>query len=337
MNIPSIHPELEHHSELLKSSSCLNRLEHLAIWFAKRQNRDIPEHLNTATVLFAADHGVHPRDDEQPGATLQRLKHIAHGNSAIADLCKQAGNRLHVIDLGVDPGPNGDRADPDSIEHAIVRRGGSADITREAAMSQQEYWEAVGIGEEMATRCITDGANLLIAGAISETSAISNAAVAAELLGLTPEEALQSARFCDPNRYADALMAVEHAKARATGTPSHDILRELGGFETAAMAGFYRAAIENSVPILLDGYASATAALAALAWDVRMAGWMMASHVSADGGHRAALEELGLEPLVELQCNLDEGKLATLMVPLLQAAITLQQGLMRIEANSKTA
>ncbi|RLL50029.1 nicotinate-nucleotide--dimethylbenzimidazole phosphoribosyltransferase [Mariprofundus sp. EBB-1] len=330
MPIPSIHPEQNHHSTLLKASSCMSQMENLALWFSKRQNREIPNTLQAAVVLFAADHGVAIANGcNGKRSTLDQVRHAASTDSVIAELCKQAGCNLHIVDVGV----TGSLADNDLVEHAKVRSTGTPDITTESAMSQMDYWESVGIGEEMANRAIEQGANLLIASSISAGDRIAIAALISELLGLPPEEALSSTNI-SPGTYGRELIAVEQALERAQGTPSHDILKELGGIEMAAMAGFYRAAAEKGVPVLLDGLASATAALAAIAWDVRIAGWVLASHVSNDAGHRDVLEDLGLEPLVELKSSIDGGKVATLMLPVLQSAITLQQGLARIEMNS---
>ena len=328
IEIPSIHPEQNHHSTLLKPSGCISRLESTALWFAKRQDKEVPDSIKAATVLFAADHGVSiGMDCHQDIATSQRIHDAAADDSVIASLCRQADSSLHIVDVGV----AGSLADIDAVEHAKVRTTGTADITTEAAMSQEDYWEIVGIGEEMANRCIAAGANLLIAGSISSGNRISIAAIISELIGLSPEEALNVCPGSNPETYANELIAVERAKSRATGTPSHDLLRELGGLEMAAMAGLYRAAAHKGVPVLLDGIASATSALAAIAWDVRIAGWLLASHVSDDPGHLEVLEELGLEPLVKLKHSIDEGKIATLMLPVLQSAITLQHGLTRID------
>jgi nicotinate-nucleotide--dimethylbenzimidazole phosphoribosyltransferase len=54
---------------------------------------------------------------------------------------------------------------------------------------------------------------------------------------------------------------------------------------------------------------------------------MLAAHVSAERGHRAALHELGLEPLVDLGLRLGEGSGAALVLPLLDAAIALHAGM----------
>jgi len=329
IEIPSIHPEQDHHSALLRPSSCMSQMESIALWFAKRQDKETPDSIKAATVLFAADHGVSANIAcHHDISTMQRVHNAVSSDSVIASLCRQADSSLHIVDVGV----AGGLADIDAIEHAKVRATGTADITLKAAMRQEDYWEIVGIGEEMANRCIAAGATILIAGSISSGNRISIAAIISELIGLSPEEALSACPDSNPETYASELMAVEHAKARASGTPSHDILRELGGLEMAAMAGFYRAAAHKGVPILLDGLASATAALAAIAWDVRIAGWMLASHVSDEPGYREVLEELGLEPLVELKRSIGEGKIATLMLPVLQSAIALQRGLASIEA-----
>ncbi|MDX8406360.1 MAG: nicotinate-nucleotide--dimethylbenzimidazole phosphoribosyltransferase [Mariprofundus sp.] len=324
MEIPAIHPEQGHHSKLVMPGACIKRLEEIAIWFAMRQNREVAEPIKPSVVLFAADHGIAMRVGRECKST-DLLRSTAAADSTLRQLCQQAGATLHIVDLGVDDG----LADVEDIEHAKVRSNGSADISSESAMDQMNYWECVGIGEEMAHRAIAEGANLLVAGSIACGDNIAIAAVISELTGLPADAALLP--HADPDVYARELTAVEQTLLRAQGTLSHDILREIGGLELAAMAGFYRAAAASGVPVLLDGRGSAAAALAAIAWDVRIAGWMLASHVNEDAGHQAALEALGLEPMLEVKANIGSGKVAALLLPVLQSAISLHRGLAAIE------
>jgi len=323
MKIPAIHPDHEHHSSLLQPVGCLDRLEGVANWFAQRQGNALPDNLKPAIALFAADHGVATSftyPEEEPD-TAARVMHAASDVSVIRALAADAGASLRIVDLGV-------RGEVSGVEVETVSAAGSADIRVASAMSQEQYWEAVGIGEDLAAAMIKDGANLLIASSLVSGDRVSVAAVVCELTGLAPEEALEAS---SPETYSEELMAVEAALARNQGTPSTDILREIGGIELAAMAGFYRAAARNGVPILLDGRASAAAALAATAWDVHIAGWMLASFVCKDSSHELLLEELGLEPLMHLSRDLNGAKGATLLLPLLQSAILLQRGLATIE------
>jgi nicotinate-nucleotide--dimethylbenzimidazole phosphoribosyltransferase len=324
MDIPAIQPAREQHSLLLLPNSALSRLEEIACWFSARQGKELPDTLNVAVVIFAADHGASTENIE-PG-TDQIVRNAANGTAPINALVKQSAASLKIVDVGV----AGDLSDVDAIEHAKIRSG-SGNVAKDPAMTQGEYWEAVGIGEDMANQAIADGANLLIAGEISAGNHVSNTAVICELMGLEPEEVLDSGLGANHESYSHDLLAVEEALARAQGTPSHDLLMQLGGLETAAMAGFYRAAAQQGVPILLDGFTSATAALTAAAWDVRIAGWMLASYVSNCIGHRQAVEELGVEPLVQLNANLNAAMGATMMIPVLQSALALHRGLIVAE------
>ncbi|ATX81020.1 nicotinate-nucleotide--dimethylbenzimidazole phosphoribosyltransferase [Mariprofundus ferrinatatus] len=323
MEIPVINPESEHYSSLLQPAGCISRLEDVANWFAKRQGKELPDQLKPAIVLFAADHGVAAslsHQDSRSG-TAGRVAHATSSDSVIRKLAKEAGASLSIVNLGV-------RDEITGVDSETVRESGSGDIRVEPAMSQEEYWEAVGIGEELAARAISDGANLLATSSLASGDHVSVAALLCELAGVAPEEALESGSH---ESYPDELMALEASLERARGTPSHDILRELGGLELAAMAGFFRAAARKGVPVLLDGKASAVAALAATAWDVRIAGWLLASFVSDESAHRIVLEELGLEAMMHLKRSLSGGKGAALLMPLLQASLTLQRGLATIE------
>jgi nicotinate-nucleotide--dimethylbenzimidazole phosphoribosyltransferase len=324
MDIPAIQPAREQRSLLLMPNGALSRLEEIAGWLSARQDKELPETLNVAVVIFAADHGASTENTE-PG-TDQMVRNAAAGNAPINALVQQNAASLKIVDVGV----VNDLSDVDAIEHARIRSG-SGNVAKDPAMTQSEYWEAVGIGEDMANQAIADGANLLIAGDISVGNQVSNTAVICELMGLEPEEVLDSGLGADHEIYSHDLLAVEEALARVKGTPSHDILMQLGGLETAAMAGFYRAAAQQGVPILLDGFTSATAALTAAAWDVRIVGWMLASHVSDHIGHRQTVEELGLEPLVQLNVSLNAAMGATMLIPVLQSALALHRGLITAE------
>ena len=323
MDIPAIQPIPEYQSSLLVEDGALSRLEEVACWFVARQGKPTPEPLKAAIVLFAADHGVAGENQE----TADQVRRIASGQALIKRMAAQNEATLKIVDVGV----TADLSDVEGIEQAKVRSG-SGNIATTAAMSPAEYWEAVGIGEEMANQAVDAGANLLIAGNIGAGTGIAATAILCELLGLEAEDVLDLPEGGDPERYSHNLMAVEQALARAAGTPSHDILMQLGGLEIAAMAGFYRAAAQRGVPILLDGFISAVAALAAVAWHVHIAGWMLASHVSKQLGHRQILDELGLDPLVHLPQGMQAGEGAALLLPVLQSALQLHGDLLAVEA-----
>jgi nicotinate-nucleotide--dimethylbenzimidazole phosphoribosyltransferase len=77
------------------------------------------------------------------------------------------------------------------------------------------------------------------------------------------------------------------------------------------------------VVVLLDGFISSVAALVAARLSPDAVGSMIAATRSPEPGHRRVLEDLGLEPLLDLGLRLGEGTGAALALPLVRAAIVL--------------
>ena len=74
------------------------------------------------------------------------------------------------------------------------------------------------------------------------------------------------------------------------------------------------------LPVILDGYATAVAALAATRLQPAAGAGLFASHLSAEPGHERVLTELGLEPLLDLRMRLGEASGALMALPLVERA-----------------
>jgi nicotinate-nucleotide--dimethylbenzimidazole phosphoribosyltransferase len=99
-----------------------------------------------------------------------------------------------------------------------------------------------------------------------------------------------------------------------------EILRRLGGAEFAVLAGAVAEARIRSIPVVLDGYATA-AAVAPLGFRVDGAlDHCLASHLSPEPGHGPLLDRIGLEPLLDLEMRLGEGSGALVALPLIGLA-----------------
>jgi nicotinate-nucleotide--dimethylbenzimidazole phosphoribosyltransferase len=99
------------------------------------------------------------------------------------------------------------------------------------------------------------------------------------------------------------------------------VLAAFGGFEHAALAGFIAAAAALRIPVILDGMIAGAAALAAAALAPGATDCCLAGHRSAEPGHAATLEHLGLRPLIELELRLGEGTGALLALPIAASAV----------------
>jgi nicotinate-nucleotide--dimethylbenzimidazole phosphoribosyltransferase len=101
----------------------------------------------------------------------------------------------------------------------------------------------------------------------------------------------------------------------------------LGGRELAAILGATLAARHHNLPVLLDGFVctAAAAPLARLRQDAL--DHTALAHLSAEAGHRALAQALNLSPILDLGMRLGEASAATLVVPLLRAAIACHTGM----------
>ncbi|HSD09439.1 MAG TPA: nicotinate-nucleotide--dimethylbenzimidazole phosphoribosyltransferase, partial [Candidatus Binatia bacterium] len=100
-------------------------------------------------------------------------------------------------------------------------------------------------------------------------------------------------------------------------------LASVGGFEIAGIVGVILGGAAEGLPVVLDGFVAGAAALVAVAIAPAARAYLFAGHRSAEAGHRAALDALGLEPILDLGLRLGEGTGAMLALPILDAAVRL--------------
>jgi len=310
-------------ASLTKPAGALGRLEELACWFAARQGRAIPAAIVPAITVFAADHGVAARGvSAYPSeVTAQMVANFARGGAAINVLARAIGARLTVVDVGV-AAPLASLA---GVVDAKVRSG-TADLSVSPAMTRAEAERALAIGAEHAALDVAAGATLLIAGDMGIGNTTPSACLICALAGEPPARIVGAGTGIDDATRARKIDVVARALERAGSRRPRDgveWLAEVGGLEIAAIAGYYLEAARRGVPALVDGFIASAAALAARAVAPRAAEWLLASHASAELGHRLALRALGLDPLVDLSLRLGEGTGAALVVPLVNAALKL--------------
>jgi len=319
--------------QLTKPPGSLGRLEELACWFAARSGKPIPEISHTEVFVFAADHGVAAQGVSAfpQAVTGQMVANFAGGGAAINVLARLEDCRMEVVDVGV----ASDAEPPPSVRREKVRAG-TRDLLVEAAMTDDELTKALDVGARCAREAIQRGAQLLIAGDMGIANTTAAACLICAFTDTMPEQIVGRGTGVDDAGLARKREVVTTALARARKAigkleiPAADARRmfaQVGGLEIAAMAGFYIEAARNRVPVLLDGYISGAAALAAVRLEPGAVRWMLASHRSAEGGHGYALQALGLNPLVDLGMRLGEGSGAALTLPIIKAALALHRNM----------
>jgi len=83
------------------------------------------------------------------------------------------------------------------------------------------------------------------------------------------------------------------------------------------------AAASHKTPVVIDGFISGAAALVAFKIEPKVKEYMIAAHCSAEKGHRAVLDYLGLRPLLDLDLRLGEGTGAALAISMAEASVKI--------------
>ena len=307
------------HERLAKPSGALGRLEALGTSLAAMAGACPPPVPEPAVVaVFAADHGVlaegvTPWPQE---VTARMVAALARGAAAVNVLARQVGAEVLVVDVGV-----GGRTGPGPGVLGRRVRAGTANLARGPAMTEGEVLDALDVGAEVATGCVAGGARCLVTGDMGIGNTTAAAALVAALAGRPAAEVTGRGTGIDDATLARKVAVVEGA-LRRTGTDAGPagVLASLGGLEIAALAGFVVGGAGARVPVVLDGVVSDAAALAAASLAPGVERWCLAGHRSPEPGATAALEHLGLEPVLDLGMRLGEGTGGVLALPVIQAA-----------------
>lgn len=311
---------------LTKPVGSLGRLEELAACYAAMTGEDAPKPPRPAVVIFAADHGVTSEGvSAYPSAvTAQMVLNFLHGGAAVNVLAAQAGAEVRVVDIGVayDFGP---------VPGLIARKvaPGTGNMLVEPAMTNAQACEALTVGVELAVQAARDGIGLLGTGDMGIGNTTASAAITAVLTGRPVREVTGRGAGVDDGGLARKVSVIEAALARHRPDPNVpvDVLAKVGGLEIAGLAGLIIGAAAHRVPVMLDGFIAAAAALIAVGLQPLCREYLIASHLSVERGHQAALNHLALRPMLDLGLRLGEGTGACLAFHLVEAAIKVLTGM----------
>lgn len=306
-----------------KPVGSLGRLEEIAVQIGMIAGSLAPD-LGAARILvFAGDHGITAEGvTSYPSAVTREIaKLILAGTAGVNVLARAAGVGVTLVDAGMlQPLPG----HPLLIDRRIG--GGTKNSRREPAMSDEECTAAIEAGWAIDARIGGDNVGIVGFGEIGIGNTSAAALVAHVLSGIELRSLVGSGAGVPvlglDHKYRVLSETIARAPIGALDSPARafDALRQFGGFEIAMMAGAMTAAAAAGRVILVDGFISTTAAIAAGALSPATLDNCIFAHSSAEAGHAVLLRHLGVRPLLELEMRLGEGTGAALAVPLVRAA-----------------
>jgi nicotinate-nucleotide--dimethylbenzimidazole phosphoribosyltransferase len=312
-------------NSLTKPHGSLGRLEELSIKLAGIKGTATPKLEHKSIIVMAADHGVatetvslYPQE-----VTRQMVLNFLKGGAAINALAGQIGARVIVVDMGV---KGGFQPLPGLLCKMIDF--GTQNMTYGPAMTRQQAIDAIESGIQAVEAEMAKRLDIVGTGDMGIGNTTASSAIFAAISGKQPKKITGRGTGVGDKQLAHKIKIIE--KALSINKPDSknplDVLAKVGGFEIGGLAGVILAGAAYRIPLVIDGFISGAAALIAVGLSPKVRDYLIASHLSAETGHEALLQFLGLSPLLNLNMRLGEGTGAVMGMFLADAAArTLSQ------------
>ncbi len=305
--------------QLTKPQGSLGRLEALSVQLAGITAQVRPRFKQPAIITMAGDHGVARQGVSAYPAevTPQMVLNFLRGGAAINVLARHVGARVVVVDIGV----ASDLPAHSELVNAKIAKG-TRDFSIGPAMTREEARRAIEAGIEIVTREIERGADIIGTGDMGIGNTTPSAAITAAITRRPVKQVTGRGTGLDDAGLARKIATIERALEINKPNPNDglDVLGDVGGFEIGGLAGVMIGAAARRVPVVIDGFISGAAALIAYTLAPAVQPYLIAAHRSVEIGHRAILDYLRVEPLLDLDLRLGEGTGAALGISLCLAA-----------------
>jgi nicotinate-nucleotide--dimethylbenzimidazole phosphoribosyltransferase len=303
---------------LAKPPGSLGKLEDIAVRLAGISGKTVYNTEKRCVIIMSSDNGV---VEEGIASAPQAVTHVqtlnfTKGLTGVAVIAKQFNTDLIIVDMGINADVNSQ-----FVRNKKIRKS-TWNIAKREAMTHDEAVQAILAGIETAVEAAEDGYTLLGAGEMGIGNTTTAAAVLCALTGIPAEQAAGKGAGLREEAYRHKIEVIKAALEinKPDACDPIDVMAKVGGFDIAAMAGVYIGAAFSRIPVVIDGYISMVAALAASQLNPVIKDFMFASHASYEQGFAYAAGTLGIEPYLNLNMRLGEGSGCPLMFTVIDAA-----------------
>ena len=306
---------------LAKPPRSLGVLEEISVRFAGMTGRLYNEAKRRRILIFAADNGVVAEGvtSAPQSVTLAQTINFTRGLTGVAVLAKHYHTELRVYDMGI----NAQFHQSGVIDCKIAM--GTRNLAVEPAMTREQALRAMETGFAAAEQAKREGVEILGIGEMGIGNTTTSSAILSCLLNRPAEETTGRGGGVNDAGFARKKEVIDSAIALHRPDPADvvDVLSKVGGFDVAAMCGAFLGAAANRLPVVIDGYISAVAALCASRVNRDCLNYMFASHVSWERGYALAMDEMGLKPMLQLEMRLGEGSGCPIAFEVIDSALTV--------------
>lgn len=317
---------------LTKPRQSLGKLEEFAWKIAGITGKLSPGINNKVIFTMVGDHGVavegvslFPQE-----VTGQMIYNFLNGGAGVNVLAKHIGARVIVVDMGSIVKIN--TKSNDFVDKKIAL--GTKNMMTGPAMTKEDAIRSIEAGieifEEEGARSHIDIVGLGEMGIANTTAA---SAITSCITGAAVEDVTGRGTGINQEQLKNKIATIKKALEMNHPNPKDplDVLQKVGGFEIGGLAGVILEAAAENIPVVMDGFITASAALIATEIAPQSKEYLFASHNSVEKGHAIALRWMGLEPMFDLNMRLGEGTGACLGISMIEAGVKIMNEMATFE------
>lgn len=344
---------------LAKPTGALGDLEEITIRLAGITGQVKNDVTKQAIAIFSADNGVVDEGvaSAPQSVTLSQTINFTRRLTGVGSMAKYFGIDLLVVDMGVKMDIPQELYCDEMVQNQSLTRGivnrslgrGTKNLAQGPAMTREEALKAIYTGMDAVEAIKNCGYGVFGIGEMGIGNTTTSACVLAALLGLDGEDVVGRGGGLNDEGMLKKIRIVDEAVARCEQYGGGNvvdeadtenirtriskeidvvgILAEVGGFDICAMVGAFLGAAYYKLPVVIDGYISAVAALAAYWLAPQVTDFMFGSHVSKEKGYMVAMDALDVKPYFNLGMRLGEGSGCPISFKIMETACATMNGM----------
>ena len=322
---------------LAKPTGALGTLEDISVQLAGITGKVKNSMTKQAVVIMSADNGVVEEGvaSAPQSVTLSQTINFTRRLTGVSSMAKYFDIDLLVVDTGVKMAiPSSLYTDEMTEEGRLTSKianrriaDGTRNLAKEPAMTEDEALRAIMTGMEAAKAIKDCGYDIFGVGEMGIGNTTTSACVLAALCRKSGEEVVGRGGGLNDEGFAKKIRIVDEAIRGLDPADVLSILAKVGGFDICAMTGAFLGAAYYRIPVVIDGYISAVAALCAYRLAPKAVNFMFGSHLSKEKGYVIAMNALDIKPYFNLGMRLGEGSGCPISFKIIETACAAMNGM----------
>lgn len=279
-----------------------------------------------ALVIMCADNGVVEEGVTQTGQEVTAIvaENFLNNKASVSIMAGYTNTKLFPIDIGI-------AKDTNLINKKIAY--GTKNFAKEPAMTREEASQAILVGIATVLELKEKGYQIIATGEMGIGNTTTSSAIASVLLGKSVDEVTGRGAGLSNEGLIKKIRIIKDAILlhQPDKVDMIDILSKIGGFDIGGLVGVFLGGARYRIPIVIDGFISAVAALMAVNMNPLVKDYLLPSHASKEPAAKMILDEMGLSPFITCDMCLGEGTGAVALFPILDMSVRVYQEMSTFE------